>query len=90
MSKSVKKKSNVDVSDFFTTFLHVFPCSVVFDPHFFVMQKRMGRSTGSQERHRQKIQRQEGGRDGAQQQILAAGRRAEGVGRQRHQAIRGQ
>ncbi len=76
-----------------TKFSHAFPLgySVFFWPTFFVMQKRMGRSPGSQERHCQKIQRQEGGgRDGAQQQILAVGGRAEGVGRQRHQAIRGQ
>jgi hypothetical protein len=77
---------------FYTIFGTCFPHAVSFLTHiFYVMQKRMGRSPGSQERHCQKIQRQEGdGRDGAQQQILAAGRRAEGVGRQRHQAIRGQ
>ncbi len=80
------------MSAVFYTICYMFPLQCLFfDPHFFVTQKRMGRSTGSQERHCQKIQRQEGGRrDGAQQQILAAGRRAEGVGRQRHQAIRGQ
>ncbi len=75
----------------YTIFCTCFPHAVSFLPSFFVMQKRMGGSPGSQERHCQKIQREEGGgRDGAEQQILAAGGRAEGVGRQRHQAIRGQ
>ncbi len=76
---------------FYTIFYMFSPAVSFFDPHFSVMQKRMGGSPGSKERHRQKIQRQEGGRrDGAEQQILAAGGSAEGVGRQRHQAIRGQ
>jgi hypothetical protein len=76
---------------FYIIFYMFFPAVSFFTHIFFVMQKRMGGSPGSQERHRQKVQRQEDGRrDGAEQQILAAGRRAEGVGRQRHQAIRGQ